>query len=466
MTRKVERKSDFIHVRGSEIVDGRGEAVRLRGFCLGGWMSMENFMTGYPGHESGMRAAVSEILGKDKAQFFFDRFLHYFLMQEDLQYLKSIGCNVIRISFNYRHFESDDRPFAYKPEGFALLDKIIDWARELQLYVILDLHAAQGWQSRGWHCDNPSRTATFWGQKCFEDRAVALWEALAERYRDETFVAGYNVVNEPEAKDPTWLNHFYRRVTESIRKIDPDHILFLEGNHYSQRFDELDPPFDYNTVYSSHLYVEPGLELVEYPGEFQGQFYDRSVLEERYAQRTNYMREHGVPHWFGEFGCIYSEPALEESRLRVMADLIDIAESYGDHWTVWSYKDIGMMGLVYLDPTSLWMRHTQPIRRIKSTLRCDSWIERQDGKLDQVIHEIAERTKAVSKEHALDWLGLKENLFYAICDGLLSQTLQPAFAEQFREMSEEAIDEMMQSFALQNCIKRVGLAELIREVTT
>ena len=33
---------DVLHVKGSEIVNGRDDVVRLRGFCLGGWMNMEN----------------------------------------------------------------------------------------------------------------------------------------------------------------------------------------------------------------------------------------------------------------------------------------------------------------------------------------------------------------------------------------------------------------------------------------
>ncbi len=40
--------------------------------------------------------------------------------------------------------------------------------------------------------------------------------------------------------------------------------------------------------------------------------------------------------------------------------------------------------------------------------------------------------------------------------------LLPAFAEQFRGMSENEIDRMMQSFALQNCVQREGLLQLIR----
>src|SRR5476651_2724231 len=191
----------FLQVRGTQVVNGAGEPVRLRGVCLGGWMNMENFITGFPGNEAAQRSAIADVLGKERAQFFFERFLNYFITEDDIRFIKSWGASVIRIPFNYRHFEADDNPFTYKSEGFALLDKVIGWARAHQLYVILDLHAVQGWQNRGWHCDNPGREATFWGQKCFEDRAVALWEELAKHYRHEPIVAGYNVMNEPDTED-------------------------------------------------------------------------------------------------------------------------------------------------------------------------------------------------------------------------------------------------------------------------
>jgi endoglucanase len=451
-----------LRVKGSEIVNRRGEVVRLRGFCLGGWMNMENFIIGYPGHESGMRAAVASVLGEAKARFFFERFLHYFITEDDLRFIKSLGCTVVRVPFNYRHFESDDQPFEYKPEGFALLDSVIGWARAQQLYVILDLHAVQGWQNGGWHCDNPGQQAHFWGQKVFEDRAVALWEELARRYGDESFVAGYNVMNEPNTNDVEWLNHFYRRVTAAVRAIDPDHILFLEGNRDSQQFDQLEPPFDGNTVYSSHYYVVPGLEDAEYPGTFNGEAYDRERLERGYLERTAFMRQHGVPHWLGEFGCIYSDSALEASRLRVMTDLLDIVEEHRDHWTIWTYKDIGKMGLVYADPESEWMHRARPVREAKTILRCDHWIERHEAEIDQLIQEIAEHSLTAIAGQPGEWTDLSEKLRWNICSGVLSQMLLPAFAEQFRGMSEDEIDRMMQSFAFRSCVQREGLVQLIR----
>ena len=34
---------------------------------------MEYFITGYPGHESEMRAAMLEVLGQEKYDFYFDK---------------------------------------------------------------------------------------------------------------------------------------------------------------------------------------------------------------------------------------------------------------------------------------------------------------------------------------------------------------------------------------------------------
>ena len=60
-----------------------------------------------------------------------------------------------------------------------------------------------------------------------------------------------------------------------------------------------------------------------------------------------------MPHWVGEFGAVYNGPAREiPDRLRALDDQIDVMEEFGAHWTIWTYKDVGVMGLVTLDPES------------------------------------------------------------------------------------------------------------------
>jgi hypothetical protein len=145
-----------------------------------------------------------------------------------------------------------------------------------------------------------------------------------------------------------------------------------------------------------------------------------------------------------------------------MADMLDIGEECGDHWTIWTYKDIGKMGLVYADPQSEWMQRTRSVREAKTTLRCDSWIERYEAETERLIQQISKHTRMTVANLPGAWANLDETLRGAICDGVLSRMLLPAFAEQFRGMSENEMDCMMQSFALQNCVRREGLTQLIK----
>src|SRR5690606_41847688 len=118
-------QSSVLRVDGTRIVAGDTPVI-LRGFGLGGWMNMENFITGYAGTESQQRRALRRVLGDEAHERFFDRFLREFFTEADAAYLASLGLNSLRIPFNYRHFESDAEPFSVKEEGFALLDRVVD----------------------------------------------------------------------------------------------------------------------------------------------------------------------------------------------------------------------------------------------------------------------------------------------------------------------------------------------------
>jgi endoglucanase len=64
-------------VRGDKVVDSSGTHVRLRGTCVGGWMNMEDFISGHPGAEHALRSTLADVLGPDRAAFFLDRLLDY-----------------------------------------------------------------------------------------------------------------------------------------------------------------------------------------------------------------------------------------------------------------------------------------------------------------------------------------------------------------------------------------------------
>ncbi len=88
--------------------------------------------------------------------------------------------------------------------------------------------------------------------------------------------------------------------------MDPDHILFLDGNRYSTQFDQLGDPLP-NCVYTAHDYALPGfVDGGPYPGVSRGEYVDRDRIEETFLARTQYMRDTGTPIWVGEFGPVYT----------------------------------------------------------------------------------------------------------------------------------------------------------------
>jgi hypothetical protein len=256
----------FLHVDGTRLADAPGATFVLRGNNAGGFLNRANFLTGYPATETLHRAALLRALGPERYRLFFDRFTQAFFGDADAAFLAALGMNHVRIPFNYRHFEDDDRPFELKPEGFAQLDRVIEVCDRNGLYVILDLHALPGAQNMHWHSDNPTHYAFFWQHRHFQDRVVHLWEALAERYKGNPAVAGYNLMNEPGDATNAKVKPFYDRCVAAVRAVDPDHVLFLDGNRYSTDFSafegfELYP----NTVYAAHYHLRPRLLRVRRP---------------------------------------------------------------------------------------------------------------------------------------------------------------------------------------------------------
>jgi endoglucanase len=460
----------FLKVNGRQIVNGAGAEVRLRGFAFAGWLNFENFMTGMPGHESGLRKVVAQIAGDKKAARFFDGFLDHFISEYDFELMHSLGCNLVRIPFNYHHFESDERPFTYQPEGFTRFDQAIAWARKHGVYLILDLHAAQGAQNRHFFADHLCPAPHLWEQPQFQDRACALWQEIARRYAQEPVIAGYDILNEPIPEDVGQLNRFYRQAVAAIRAVDPNHVLFIEGEGYSTRFGGLEFPFDPNAVYSNHFYSPCGMEVVDYPGtwSWDGKHYDRAVLQHEYQERTAYMREKKVPNWFGEFSITFTPRVSLESRLRYLADMLAIAEEAGDSWSFGIYKDLGVTGMLHVRPDSAWMRRTAALRQVVDDFRCSPFGSNSTrNRFDEICLELGhlakERLAPLGETASVE--DLKNLLKFHLSELALSRQLQPLFAKLLADLSETEIDELARSFDSRNCTPCRGWMDAIRKVT-
>ena len=448
-------------VKGDKLVNGTGEVVRLRGFGLGGMLHMENFIDGYPGNEEAFREVLLKAMGQKKYDLFFETFYSNYFTEEDARYIASLGLNLVRIPINYRLFEDDMNPRVIKEDGFTHLDRVIKLCAAQRIYTIIDLHAVPGYQNQHWHSDNPTHKALLWKHKDFQDRTVVLWEAIARRYRDQPWVAGYDLINEPA--DPTGESvvPFFQRLRDAVRNVDPAHILFIEGNTYAREFHMFDPTWK-NVVYSNHDYAAPGFPSSgPYPGETAGRYYDSQAVEADFLKKSQFMLDNHLPIWVGEFGPLYTGDAQkDEMRYRLLKDQLAIYDKHGASWCIWLYRDVGLHALVYQPETTAWMRRIKPMLEKKQRLGADAW-----GGVETGIREVMEPIDALLAREFPDYdpypNGAKRQARLLVRHILIAEALLAEYGKAFAGLSEDEVVELAKSFNLDKAKRRTRLEAIL-----
>lgn len=235
---------DFLHTKGQNIVNEKGEKVQLKGVNLGAWMIWEDWLCPY--EESLDHYTVLEILterfGEEKAYELMDTYMDNWITEYDLDEIKSMGFNCVRVPFWFRNFYYDDNGRKILNENgewdFSRLDWVIEECTERELYVVLDMHGAVGYQSDAAHSGKKGSCGLYddteQGER-YRQLTDELWTAIASRYKDEPAVAMYDLLNEPmcdvEAGEiERRINNemIYTRLYDTVRKVDDKHIITME----------------------------------------------------------------------------------------------------------------------------------------------------------------------------------------------------------------------------------------------
>jgi endoglucanase len=137
-------ESRFVHADGKFLVDSAGHKLILRGTNLGNWLVQEGYMFRFengPQSAREIEAMVNELIGPTDAAKFWHQYRDLYISRKDIDFIAKAGFNTIRIPFHYKLFEPGNE------DGFALVDRVVGWAKEDGLYVILDMHCAPGAQT-------------------------------------------------------------------------------------------------------------------------------------------------------------------------------------------------------------------------------------------------------------------------------------------------------------------------------
>ena len=133
----------FIHRSGTDLVDGHGTALLMRGMGIGNWMLPEGYMWKFgPGAESPreIEALTQRLLGENSANFW-EGFRANFFNESDVQRIAESGFDHIRLPINSRLLIDDAGTLL--EAGFAMIDDVID-PRETRQAICRGLEMASG----------------------------------------------------------------------------------------------------------------------------------------------------------------------------------------------------------------------------------------------------------------------------------------------------------------------------------
>jgi hypothetical protein len=303
---------------------------------LGGWMLQEGYMLrvekiGQQQHV--IRKNIADLIGAQKTEAFYDAWLANHTRKIDIDSMARWGFNSVRLAMHYNLYTLpvEKEPVAgqntWLEKGFAMTDSLLNWCKANKMYLILDLHAAPGGQGNDLNiADRDPSAPSLWQSEANQQKMIALWKKLAERYVNEPWIGAYDIINEPNwgfesAEDKNGcsetkngpLRKLMVDITKTIREVDKKHIIIIEGNCWGNNYKGVFPLWDNNIVVSFHKYWS-----------FNNEATIKGTLDLR--------EQYNVPIWLGESG---------ENSNAWFRDAIAMCEDRNIGWAWWPLKKLG-----------------------------------------------------------------------------------------------------------------------------
>ncbi|GAB1415990.1 hypothetical protein MASR2M117_13960 [Paludibacter sp.] len=328
----------FIHVQGQDLIDSSGEKFFIKGTNLGNWLNPEGYMFGFNKTNSPrfINEMLCQLVGPDFTAEFWKKFKDNYITYKDIQFIKSTGCNTIRLPFHYKLFTDEDyMGLTHSQDGFERIDSVVKWCKKENLYIILDMHDAPGGQT-GDNIDDSYGYPWLFESKASQQLFCSIWKEIARYYKDEPIILGYDLLNEPiapyfENKEElnSKLEDVYKQAVIAIREVDKNHIIILGGAQWNSNFSPFtDWKFDDNIMYSCHRYGgEPTTDAI------------RDFIN--FRDKTN------LPMYMGEIG--HNTPLW-------MATFCQTMEDNNIGWTFWPYKKIDASSFVGIVRPEQWQK--------------------------------------------------------------------------------------------------------------
>jgi len=146
----------------------------------------------------------------------------------------------------------------------------------------------------------------------------------------------------------------------------------------------------------------------------------------------------------------------------VLADQLEIYRRHDAGWALWTYKDIGLQGLVCAAPDSDYLQRIRPVLERKARLGVDAW-----GSSDTGVRDLLAPIEATFRREFPRFdpfpFGQRSWIHGLVRHILLAEPLLEDFARCFEGVSAAEAEAFADAFRFDRCVRREALLEVVRK---
>ncbi|SDR14383.1 Aryl-phospho-beta-D-glucosidase BglC, GH1 family [Pseudomonas grimontii] len=269
------------------------------------------------------------------------------LTEQDFENLDGLNVNAVRVAFA-SHPLFDDRG-GLDSTAVTVLDSYVRYAKKYNILILVDIHTFPGNVKRY----SGSTEDEYWRNTDLMQSLISSYAQLAERYKKESIIIGYDIVNEPAPIERVGYLEFLKKVSGTIVRISPDKIVLIQPritiqpngipNGQRSNWNEITQLIDEKKIIGSLHYYDPGYFTHQgvrgFPADQRLPFLLRSEdgLNIYFKKTLARVLTYSGPVIVGEFSVSNYSP-VDDAQL-YMQTLIDLFEKNRWSWFYQSYKE-------------------------------------------------------------------------------------------------------------------------------
>lgn len=239
------------------------------------------------------------------------------------------GFTNIRIPVRWDEHTGDASPFDVVDSWMDRVEEVVDWGLERGFYITLNGH------HEDWLKNNYTNSI-------LRDRYDAIWEQIAERFKDKSDKLLFEIINEPNGMTVAQVDDLNERILGIIRETNPTRLVIFGGNMYANAEQLLDAKILDDEYVIGYYHSYDPWSFSGLGNGTWGTDFDYQQVTNKYNLVKNWSTTNNIPVHHSEFGAIHA--CDYNSRMRIYAHNVEQCIVNGFAFSVWD--DGGNFGIL------------------------------------------------------------------------------------------------------------------------